>query len=58
MPVLPAEVYVPIGAALVAALAAVWAAWKAERSYRAIDNKGHVDRYERLVRDVLEQGHS
>lgn len=57
MPDLPAAVYAPVGSALVLALGAVWAAWKAERIYRAKDNEGHTNRYERLVRDVLDQDH-
>lgn len=57
MPDLPASVYAPIGSALLLAIGAVWAAWKAERIYRAKDNESHVARYERLVRDVLDQGH-
>lgn len=57
MPDLPPAIYVPVGGALIAALGAVWAAWKAERIYRAKDNETHSNRYERLVRDVIEQDH-
>ena len=55
---LPPAVYVPVAGALVGALGALWAAWKGEREGRASDNKDHTTRYERLVRDVLEQEQS